>query len=105
MAKREPTEEEAEDALIARDYVMARTGAAIAAIDGAKIGLLDALTLFVDPSSDRTGKKRREALDAAIETLGIATRSLEDAMDVIDDADFEAGEPWEEEDDDPESAS
>jgi len=95
---------EEEQALATRDYVMARAAAAIAALDGAKQNVLDAVTLFITPSDDRKGRERKECLDSAIESASIATRALEDAMDKFDDANLEAVEPWEEEDDDPDGA-
>lgn len=93
------------DGITARDYVMARCAAAIAALDSAKAQVIDAVAMFVTPDDDRKGKERKKGLDEAIETASIATRSLEDAMSVIDDVDMEACEPWEEDDDDPETAS
>lgn len=99
------TDEDDDEALIARDYVLARAAVALAALDSAKAEIIEMTSLFVTPDDDKKGKARREALDNAIESASIATRALEDAMENFSDADLEAPEPWEEIDDDPDGAS
>lgn len=93
-----------DEKLMLRDYVMARGAAAIASLESARNDVVEAMNLFITPADDKRGKERRECLDSAIESASIATRALEDAMDKIGDADLDAGEPWEEEDDDPDGA-
>lgn len=97
--------EEAAEA--ARDYVMARLGAAVAALDAAKFECMEALTHFITPSDDRRATKRKDAIDAALESAGIASRALEAAADreVWAEIDPQMDEPWEEDDADEESAS
>ena len=95
-----------------RDYILARSAVALSALDSAKTGILDAVAMFVSPSDDRKGRTRARLLNEAIESSAIATRALEDAMEALNVADepvvkvaAEAIEPWEEDDDDEETAS
>jgi hypothetical protein len=97
----EATEEQEEEALAARDFVMARLLAARAAAADAIAAIDEAALLFVDTGDDATGKKRKQLVDEALESAGILCRALESAEDgVLEGYDTEAGEPWEEEEDD-----
>lgn len=94
-------EDEANDeALAARDYVMARLGGAIASLDAAREATSAVLALFVNPDEDNRGKDRKELLDDAQEAVGAASRGIDAAVEEIDEVDFAAAEPWEDEDDD-----
>ncbi len=79
------------------DYVMARLGAARAALQAAITGIDDMLGHFADPGDDNKGKERKEAMDVVIDMVGAGTRSLECAEESLGDCDFAAGEPWEDE--------
>jgi len=93
------TEEEIDERLVARDFVMARLGAALAAMDVARESVNAALLTFIDPEDDPRGKDRQELVDTALEAAGTATRCLESAAENFRDADMKAGEPWDEVDD------
>lgn len=91
----------------ARDYVMARTGAAIASLDAAKAALIESLQLYISPEDDKKGAERKELLDGALEAASCACRAMEDIETKIEDVDMALCEPWEddeeeEEEDDPE---
>ena len=79
----------------ARDYFMARLAAGRSAAQDALTALDEAIAMCVHPSDDASGKKRKELVDAALEALGMASRSIEDAEDVREEVDPEEGEPWE----------
>lgn len=91
-------DDKADDALIARDYIMARLGAAAGSLAAATAAVNEALVLFVEPADDKKGKERDELCDAALEAASAACRALEDAAEHFEDADMEASEPWEDED-------
>lgn len=95
-----PADDEDDAGLVARDFVMARLAAARATATNAITALDEALALFVDPQEDASGRKRKEAIGDALEEIGAATRALESAEESFEDADVEAGEPWEEDEDD-----
>ncbi len=79
-----------------RDFVMARIAAAIASAQSGIDALLEAALHFADPDDDRQGKKRKELLDDADESLGIASRAVQAAQAGIDDCskeDLVTGEP------------
>jgi hypothetical protein len=86
-----------------RDYVMARIAAARASAQAA-IELCDvAIANFVEPDDDKDGTERGESIDAGLEALGSATRSLEEAhrvWDEDDEIDLEEGEDYESDDED-----
>lgn len=88
-----------EDALAARDAVMARLLAARAAATSTIEAIDEIGNLFVNPTEDLTGRKRKDALDDALEEAGALCRALESAEEELSDADMKAGEPWEDEDD------
>lgn len=98
MPRRKP-EEVVED-VDARDYVMARLAAGRSAAQSAIQAIDDALAFFVNPDEDKTGKERRDLLEAALEDAGVLCRALEAAEEEIPEVDFKACEPWEEEEDD-----
>jgi hypothetical protein len=83
-----------------RDYVMARISGSRNALAAAIESLDEVTALFMNPDDDANGKDRKDALDAAVEELGVATRALEAAEKFMSNVDFEAGEPWDEDDDD-----
>jgi hypothetical protein len=58
--------------------------------------------LFVNPDEDRRGGKRKDCVETALEALGIASRAVEAADEVLPDVDFEEGEPWDDGEDDDE---
>lgn len=74
----------------ARDFVMARLGAAAAAATSVQEGLLDVLGAIAggDHEFDRP-----EMLDYLDEQLGEATRAVQLARDLIDQIDPEESEP------------
>ena len=79
----------------ARDYALARIGGAIAAAQNAVTALTEAAHGFVDPSADKKGKERKEALEAALESLGLASRATElaqGALEEMDDEELETSE-------------
>jgi hypothetical protein len=84
-----------EDALAARDSVMARLLAARAAATSAIAAIDECGSLFVNPEDDASGRKRKEAIDDALEEAGALCRALEHAEEELSDADMKAGEPWE----------
>lgn len=72
-----------------RDYVMARLAAARAQASSALADLDDAIGHFVDPEDDcRDGDLRSAAMEAALESLGCASRCIEAAQEVWDDDDL-----------------
>lgn len=82
-----------------RDFVLARVAVARNALQ-AGIDSLDEMTaLFSNPDDDKNGKERQELLDGAVEQVGFATRALEAAEEIIEDIDFEEGEPWDDDED------
>ena len=87
-----------------RDYFMARLAACRTSLQAATELVDEVLGYTVDPSDDKAGKKRDEALDAAEEAIGEATLSLEEAARVWSDDDSEVdpaeGEDYEEVDPD-----
>ena len=95
--KPEPTKNEVSDdeAAAARDAAMARLGGAAASLSAARDAVLEALGLFVNPEEDEHGAERGELMEAALEAAGAASRGIEQAMEDFEDADAEAGEPWE----------
>jgi hypothetical protein len=109
--EREPEEDEDDDEEegdgvcepTVRDYVMARIAAARASAQTA-IELCDvAIANFVEPDEDKDGTERGESIDAGLEALGSATRSLEEAHRVWEDddeLDLEEGEDYESDEDD-----
>jgi hypothetical protein len=86
----------------ARDFVMARLAAARAAAQEMVEAVDDTLQLFIDPSEDEDGKDRKEAIEAALESAGCATRALECALDRYDAVDPMGIEPWDDGDEDEE---
>lgn len=85
-----------EEGLAARDDAMARLGGALASLKVAEDSVTTALALFVNPDEDDEGEEREEAMNEALEAAGAASRGIEAALKAFEDADVEAGEPWEE---------
>lgn len=98
--KQPEVEVDDDEAIAARDAVMARLAAARAAATSTVAAIDEALLLFINPDEDTSGRKRKEALDDALEEAGAVCRALECAEEELDDADMKAREPWEEEEDD-----
>jgi hypothetical protein len=87
-----------------RDYFMARMAACRTSLQAA-LDLADEILGFtVDPSDDKSGDQRDEALDAAEEAISAAALSLQEATRVWADDDSEVdpteGEEYPEPDDD-----
>lgn len=98
--KRPEPEPEDDGGVVVNDFVMARLASALASLKASESAVLDALALFNNPDDDDKGKERKELVATALETVGCATRALEAADETIEDVDFEAAEPWDDEDDD-----
>lgn len=100
MPKRKPEPETVCDPT-SRDYVMARVAAARASAQAA-VELCDAvIDHCVDPTKDKNAKQRLECLEGATEALGAASRSLEEATEVVvldDEFDPGEGEDYDDED-------
>ncbi len=109
-SRREPEPEEPDDddemdeGLLARDFVMARMLGVIASLDAAKQAMLDAASMFVSPDDDKKGAKRTEAFDVAVTATTCALRGLEEILEgeALDEVDWKAGEPYDEGDEDDE---
>lgn len=85
-----------------RDYVMARICAARGALAAASEALDNCAILFVFPDDDKSGKDRRDALEAVTDAAGDISRSIELAqagMERIDKAGLAEEEPDQEEED------
>lgn len=85
-----------------RDYVMARLGAARAGLAAATEAVDEALAYYAEPDDDADGEERAELMDAADESLGAATRALQEAQRAMAAVDPEEGEDDLEEDEDEE---
>lgn len=96
----EDDEDDDELEITERDYVMARLAAARAASQQAVTAIDESLHFFVIPEDDKSGKKRREMIDEALEAMGVATRSLEAAEEILPEVDMTEGEPWDDDEDD-----
>lgn len=83
-----------------RDFVMARLAAARASAQAAIDAIDECIAIFVNPDDDKAGKERAELVDAALESVGAASRALESAESTFDQADMKECEPWEENEDD-----
>ncbi len=88
----------------ARDFVMARLAAARVSAAAAVTAIDEAIELFVDVEEDEDGGDRTEAIAAALEDVGRATRALEAAEERMPSVDPEDCEPWDTEEDDEEPA-
>lgn len=97
-AKRKPVIEVELD-VSARDYVMARLSAARSAAASAIDAIDDAIGIFVEPDDDEDGSERKELVDAALEHIGVATRALETADEILPQVDNAECEPWDEDGD------
>lgn len=86
-----------------RDYVMARLAAARSTLADALAAVDESIELFTNPDEDKSGKKRTDALDAALEAAGAASRALEAADEVMPEVDFKEREPWDDENEDDDS--
>ncbi|HEY4266778.1 MAG TPA: hypothetical protein VGM94_01170 [Galbitalea sp.] len=82
-----------------RDFVMARLAAARASAQAAIDAIDECIAIFVNPDDDKAGKERAELVDAALESVGAASRALESAESTFDQADMKECEPWEDDDD------
>jgi len=93
----EPSDNDDTDAAAtARDYVMARMAAARSCAQIALESIDEGIALFVVPGEDKSGKKRLEAVEIALEQLGCATRAMECAEESLPDVDNDEEEPWDE---------
>lgn len=99
----EEDEDEVDEALVNRDFIMARALGAISSLDAAKAALIELGGLFVNPDDDQSGKKRREAIEEATEAASCALRGLEEMSAIAKDKKIEiawaAPEPFDEEED------
>jgi hypothetical protein len=90
----------------ARDFVMARLFAARAAAQSALTALDEAAMLFLDPTDeDEKGTKRKDLLEDADASLGVAAQGVQAAMEAFPEIDAREaedldGDPDEEEEDD-----
>lgn len=66
----------------ARDFVMARLGAARAHVSNAADDIDAALQLFVSPGDDPDGKGRADMLETADDALGEAARAIQAGQEV-----------------------
>lgn len=87
-------EDDDDDDAWERDFVLARIASARNALQASLDGLDEMVAHFNNPDDDPDGKERCELLDGAVEQVGFATRALEAAEEVIEDVDWEQGEPW-----------
>lgn len=85
-----------------RDFVMARVAAGMTSAQAAIDAMHEFIALCVNPEDDKRGKTRRDALELALESLGVAVHALECAEENAPEMDFSEGEPWEGEEDDEE---
>lgn len=90
------------DDITERDYFMARLAAARVAAMDIVTAIDEATGYCVHPDEDKSGKKREELVEAALEAAGDASRALEAAEASFEDVDPEEGEPEDEEEDEPE---
>jgi len=89
----------AEEATLARDFVMARCAAARAQIQAALEAIDQVLLAFVAPDADPKGKDRTQALEDADGALGDAATAIHQAMAAFGEIDPEEGEPEGDDDD------
>ena len=103
MARRRERDDERarEEASAARDFTMARLAACRAYLADASKDLDEALENFVQPDSDRSGKKRAELLERIDDEIGLAAIAVQAAQGGLEDVDPAEGEP-DLEDDEPE---
>lgn len=83
----EKTDEETVDPSEARDFVMARLGAARAHVSGAADDVDTLLAFFVDPDDDADGALRAEMLESLDDSLGEAARAVQAAQSAFSDID------------------
>lgn len=76
-----------------RDFYLARLATAATAAKSAYETIHEVINHCVDPSEDTDGEERSLLLEAALDDLGIASRSVEAARDAHDELDYEQGEP------------
>ena len=81
-----------------RDAYQARLAAGRSAAADALAAIDEAIAYSVNPDEDRSGKKREEAVETALEAAGLASRALEEAQAAWEHVDPLEGEPWEEHD-------
>ncbi len=91
----------ADEATAARDYVMARMLVAQVALEDALAGLKEAARLFTCPEEDRSGAKRKEALEEVDAACGDAAAATQLAMGSLGDIDPEEGEDGDDEEPEP----
>lgn len=84
-----------------RDFVMARLAAARNSLQAAIDAIDEAVGLYVNPDDDAKGKERAELVDTAVDAVGVASRCLEAAEEMVDEVDPQECEPWEDEDEEP----
>jgi hypothetical protein len=96
-------EDEDDDHAIDRDYVMARLAAARTSAQASVDAIDEALALFVNPDEDEDGGERTDLIDTAVEAIGAATISIQEAEVSWGEASDEAaalGEPDDDDEDD-----
>jgi predicted ATP-grasp superfamily ATP-dependent carboligase len=75
---------------------MARMAAARSCAQNAIDQIDEAIAMFVAPDEDKSGAKRTECVEIALEQLGCATRAMECAESAMPDIDESEEEPWDE---------
>lgn len=100
-ARRKPEVEFDPDA---RDFVMARLAAARVSAAAAIMAIDETIVMFVDVEEDEDGADRTDAIAAALEEAGRATRALEAAEERMSKVDPQDCEPWDTDEDDEEPA-
>ncbi len=83
-----------------RDFVMARLLAARQLLAQSIAAIDEATDNFIDVEDDPKAKDRRELIETALETTGMASRALESAESVMPDVDPAEIEPWDDGDED-----
>jgi hypothetical protein len=87
-------DDESDELLTFRDFVMARLAAARVSAQAAIEQIDAALGHFVDPDEDKGGTERGELLEGALEAIGEASRGIEAAQHIWDNEEVEDdGEP------------
>lgn len=89
-----------DDAELARIEVMAKLAVARASAAALIESLDEAISYFIDPSGDKKGEKRADAIETAAVANGEVTIALEYIGDRLSDVDTELGEDFDEDDDD-----
>jgi hypothetical protein len=77
----------------ARNFVMARLGAARAMLSIATDAIDEVLVVFVAPDDDPKAKQRADGLEAADDAIGEAARAVQAAQTLMEEIDPKEGEP------------